>query len=216
MPKAQQVYRYSIIIPGTLINILVLVVIGNSRQLHYPRHVFWAGISLSNQLYVTQSLLEILANVSQSTIACQFFVFGAGANYTNILLFLAFGALDRYLAISKYDWYKRKVTNKGVLCLLTITSILTYFIVASPFWTGFKSINNCSVNLTHMHTVLNFDLLIGVLCVILHIMIFTRSRAAIIQHSSNFPQIPIAHRFVSTAKQAVGDQSKLYYKIRMC
>lgn len=209
MPKTQQVYRYLIIIPGTLINILVAVVIGSSRQLHYPRHIFWAGISLSNQLYITQGILEIAANVGQSSVACQFFVFGAGANYTNILLFLAFAALDRYLAISRYDWYKRKVTNRGVLYLLLGTSLLTYFIVAAPFWTGFKSINNCSVNLTHMHTVLNFDLLVGVLCVILHIMIFIRSRAAIIQHSSNFPQTPLALRFVQTAKLSTpADQSE--------
>ena len=44
-----QKIRMAIIVFGTLINFLVIVVICNSRQLFYPRHMYWVAISLINQ-----------------------------------------------------------------------------------------------------------------------------------------------------------------------
>jgi len=85
-------------------------------------------------------------------------------------------AFDRYLAIAPYEWYKKKVTNKGTICLLSIVFAVTYFAATSPFWTGYKNIQNCTVNMTHMHVILIYDLLLGIICVILHARIYVRSR----------------------------------------
>lgn len=194
----QQVYRYVVVTIGFLINIFFIVVIRWSRQLHNPRHVFWAAISLIDQLYMIQILMEIVAIVGQNRTACQIFALNSGVNYTIMLLFLVLAALDRYLAIARYEWYKKKVTNRGVIYLLSATSMLTYFIVTSPFWTGFKSIKTCTVNLTHMHFVLVYDLVLGVSCVVLHAMVFIQSRIAITKHASIFRQTPIALRFISS------------------
>jgi hypothetical protein len=128
-------------------------------------------------------------------VACQIFVLNAGVSYTMFLTFLAFAALDRYLAIGRYDWYKRKVTNQGAIYLLSFGYFVTYSTITSPFWTGFKNIKNCTINLTHMHYVMIYDLLLGFLCVTLHAMIFVRSRKAALQHR-NFLETSIAMRFI--------------------
>jgi hypothetical protein len=33
---------------------------------------------------------------------------------------LSLAALDHYLAIARYEWYKKKVTNRGVIVLISI------------------------------------------------------------------------------------------------
>lgn len=191
-------YRCIIIIFGTLLNFLVIAVVRCSRQLHYPRHVFWVGISIINQCSVIQSLIELVAFVDRSRVACQLYVLNAGVYYTIFLTFLALAALDRYLAITRYEWYKNKVTNRSVIYLLSAGCFVTYTTITSPFWTGSKSIKNCTVNLTHVHSVMIYDLLLGFLCVILHIKIFLRSRkAARLQPRPNLADASIALQFHS-------------------
>jgi hypothetical protein len=191
-------YRCIIIIFGTLLNFLVIAVVRCSRQLHYPRHVFWVCISIVNQCTVIQSLVELVALVDRSRVACQIYVLNAGVCYTIFLTFLALAALDRYLAITRYEWYKNKVTNRSVIYLLSAGCFVTYTTITSPFWTGFKSIKNCTVNLTHVHSVMIYDLLLGFLCVILHIKIFLRSRkAARLQPRPNVADASIALQFHS-------------------
>lgn len=194
LSTTQQVYRYVIIGIGIIVNTIVVVVVVYSRQLHYPRHVFWVAISLCNQLYMVQALLEIAAIVGKSRIACQIFVISAGAHYTIILSYLVLGALDRYLAITRYEWYKKKVNNWVVILLLLFTFISTFLVISSPFWTGYKSVKTCTVNFTRMHIVLVYDFLLGILSVVLQIMIFIRSRAILNQHFLNH-QTPISRRF---------------------
>lgn len=195
LSTSQLVYRYIVVIIGSVINIIVPVVICCSRQLHYPRHVFWVAVSVCNQLSIFQYLIEIVAIVGKNRIACQIFTLGASVYYTVILSFLCLGALDRYLAITRYEWYKRKVNNRRVVYLLMATFISTFIVITSPFWTRFKILENCTVNFTHMHLVLVYDFFLGILCVMLHIMTFIRSRAVISQHFSKFQQSTVAHRF---------------------
>ena len=197
----QQVWKYSMVTIGILANIFVLVVICCSRQLHYPRHVFWAAISLFNTISMIPQLAEIAAIVDRDQIACQLYVLGAGVNYSIFLLFLVLAALDRYLAISHYKWYKKRATNRGVVCLLFASFILTCFVITSPFWTGYKSLKNCTVNLTHMQCVLTYDLLLGIICVILHAMILIKSREILRQFPSHLNRAPNVLRFLHSAIQ---------------
>jgi hypothetical protein len=71
----------------------------------------------------------------------------ASVNYSILLLCLA--ALDHYLAIARYEWYKKKVTNCGVIVLISNTSALTFVIITSPFWTGY-------LTLVHLHLLHQF------------------------------------------------------------
>jgi 5-hydroxytryptamine receptor 1 len=73
-------------------------------------------------------------------------------------------ALDRYLAIACYECYKKKVTNRDVIVLISVTSALTFVIITSPFWTGYLSVYTCSINLARMHWVLAWNLLLGLVC----------------------------------------------------
>ena len=115
----QQIYHSILTVVGTLINFFLVFVVYFSRQLHYPRHLFWVAISLINQFSIIQTLLEIVAILHDNRVACQIFVFNAGVSYTISLTFLALAALDRYLAIARYEWYKKKVTNRGAIYLLS-------------------------------------------------------------------------------------------------
>ncbi len=197
MTLKTQSFRIVVIVISTLINLFAVLAIGFSRQLHYPRHLFWVAISLVNQCCLIQAVLQIVALMShtQNKVACQIYVLNAGVFYTIILSFLTLAALDRYLSVSRYEWYKKKVTNRRTIYLLFFVFIVTYMVVTSPFWTGFKNIKNCAVNLTHMHAYLVYDLLLGILCTILHVMIFIRSRKIIKEQPPNFFEASIALQF---------------------
>ena len=205
MSLETQIFRMVVIMIGTLINFFVAVVIGCSRQLHYPRHLYWVAISLNNQFCTILAVVKIVAIVGDDKVACQIFALNAGVPYTIVLTFLALTALDRYLAIARYEWYKKKVTNRGTICLVSIVFIVTYLIITSPFSTGFKNIQNCTVNnLTHIHVILIYDLILGILCVILHVMIFIRSRTAIKQQPSQFRQNRIPLQFIPSTNVVPG------------
>ena len=191
-----QSFRLVIIVIGTLINLFVSIVIGCSRQLHYPRHLYWVAISLINQCCIIQAVIQVVAIVGNNNVACQLFVLNAGVYYTIVLTFLALTALDRYLAIARYEWYKKKVTNRGTIGLLSFAFAVTYLASTSPFWTGYKNIQNCTINMTHMHVILIYDLLLGILCVILHAMIYVRSRKFINEQPPNFLETSIALQFM--------------------
>jgi len=145
---------------------------------------------------------EIVAH--EESITCRIFVLFAGVDYSALLLFLFLAACDRFAAIaSHYDWYTKKVTNRAVILVLFGSFSLTFIIIASSFWTGFQSVAHFTVNLTHMHWVLVWNMLLGIACVALHIRIFFSSRAAIRMYP-NFSQQqgPITLRFICVGKAA--------------
>ena len=107
------------------------------------------------------------------------------------------------MAVARYEWYKKKVTNRGAIFLLSVAFAVTYLATTSPFWTGFKSIKNCTINMTHMHIILIHDLILGIFCITLHVMIFIRSRAAIRKQSKQFRQTSMALPFLQNPSNAV-------------
>ena len=175
----EQIFRLSTISVGLFLNGFLLVIFGCSRQLHSARHLFWPAVALINLFYLIQCIIEIIAIVHKDQIACQMFVLNAGVGYSLLLLCLALTALDRYLFIANHEWYKRHITKRVVLTVLCGSSAVTYIVLTSPFWTGYKKMSTCTVNLTHMNCVLSWDLLLGIACLILHINIYIRSRALI-------------------------------------
>jgi hypothetical protein len=188
MTLSTQTFRIVVILISTLINVFTALVIGFSRQLHYPRHLHWIAIAVVNQFCLIIAVVQIVAHLdpTQNRVACQIYVFNAGVFYTIILSFLALAALDRYLAVARYEWYKEKVTNRGTIYLLSFVFIVTYMVITSPFWTGYKNIKNCTINLHHVHAYLIYDLLLGILCITLHTMIFIRTRKIIKRQPPNF------------------------------
>ena len=191
IPLATQIFRLSTTVVGLLLNGFLLMIFSCSRQLHSPRHLFWPALALIDFFCLLQPLVEIVAIVHKNQIACQMYVLNAGVGYSLLLLCLAFTALDRYLSIVKHEWYKRRITNRVVLTALCGSSAVTYILITSPFWTGYKKISACTVNLTHMNIVLSWNLLLGIVCFVLHINIYIRSRALIRncppQHLTGFP-----------------------------
>ena len=196
--RAQQDLRITIFVFGFVINSIILLVIIYSRQLHYPRHIFWAGVSLINHYYLIQCVVEFISRVYRSAIACNIYVFNASVGYSALLLCLSLAACDRYSAIAHYNWYKRKVTNRAVIIAMISSFFLTFVVTTSPFWTGYKSASSCTVNLTHMHWVLAWDLLLGIFSVVLHVKIYIVSRATIRQYAPQLRNLlPLTQRFIN-------------------
>ena len=182
MSTQQQIFRWTIIAVGFILNCILLIVLLGSRQLRYPRHLFWVAIGFINQFYLIQCMIEIIAIVYNDEIACQMFVLNAGVGYSLLLVCLSLYALDRYLAVAHHEWYKEKVTNRVVLIAISGALTVSYIGITSPFWTGFKKINTCTINLTHVHWVLAWNLLLGIFCLSLHIKIYLESRSMIRQY----------------------------------
>jgi hypothetical protein len=122
---AQIIFRLVVVCVGFLLNCLVFLVVSGSRQLRYPRHIFWAAVSLVDCLFLTQCVLEMAVIVNHDRLACQFNVLLAFTDYSVLLLFLSLAAFDRYLAVARYEKYKESVTNRGVVLVLLGASILT-------------------------------------------------------------------------------------------
>ncbi|EFX83680.1 hypothetical protein DAPPUDRAFT_239817 [Daphnia pulex] len=140
--------------------------------LRYPQHIFWAVISFFECLFLLQCALELAIVFNQDQLACQVFIVLAPVVYSILLLILSMAALDRYLAIVRYEWYKKSVTNCGVITVISFASVLSFVVITIPFWTGYQSIHTCSTNWVDMYWVLLWDLSLGVTCVILHFKIF--------------------------------------------
>lgn len=207
----QQVFRLTVVAVGMLLNWFVLLIVSCSRQLRFPRHIFWAVVSLVDCIFLAEIVLELAVIVNHDRLACRFFVLLASADYSVLLLCLSLAAFDRYLAIAHYEWYKRKVTTKNVILLLAGSIFLTFIIITSPFWTGYKSINNCTVNMTLVFWVFTWDLLLGIVCVILQVKIFIESRNVIRQYLPSFHQPPIRLRFINSSAVRLSHQSQGNY-----
>lgn len=129
---AQKIFQTLLIVVGMLLNATVLFVVSLSRQLRYPRHVFWAAVSFFECVFLVQSILEMVVILNRSDLACPPYVILASVDYSVLLLCLSLAALDRYLAIARYEWYKKKVTNRGVIVLISVTSTQTFVIITAP------------------------------------------------------------------------------------
>jgi len=44
--EGQKIFRLTTVGVGLTFNVFVLVIVSFSRQLRYPRHIFWAAVSL--------------------------------------------------------------------------------------------------------------------------------------------------------------------------
>ncbi|XP_057369339.1 uncharacterized protein LOC130690340 [Daphnia carinata] len=193
----QEFYRTCVVAVGTFLNCIVILVVTSSQQLRYPRHIFWAAISFSECLFLVQCALELAVIVNHDQLACQVFVLMCSVDYSVLLLCILLAALDRYLSIVRYEWYKKNVTVRNVIVLISTTSALTLVIVTIPFWTGYQSIYTCTENLIHLHWVLAWDLVLGTVCVVLHFKIFVETKTIIRQYLPCYRHKPITVRFVT-------------------
>lgn len=216
LSSVEQIYR-SVLIPlSFVINTGVLWVIIYSRQLHYPRHVFWAALALLNNFSTVHWIFELLGIVLHLSFACRSYVLNAGMAYTLLLNCLCLTTIDRYTVIAHYDWYKENVSNRMVICALVCSTFVTYAMGTSPFWTGSLSLSSCTVNLYHVHWLLIWDLILGVVCVILDFKILTISRALVRSHVPSIAgQLPIAMTFVQPSRSR-GASSRVMEEPVLC
>ncbi|EFX82899.1 hypothetical protein DAPPUDRAFT_316238 [Daphnia pulex] len=172
---SQTLFRTSVIGVGILLNCVVLFVVIFSRQLHYPRHIFWAAISILECLFLVDNAFELVTVHKHDYLACRFVVLFYPVDYSILLICMSLAALDRYLSIVRYDWYQVNVTNRGAIVSITIATGITYVIFTCPFWTGYRSIYTCTVNIIHSVLAFTWNLFLGIVCLVLHFKIFVET-----------------------------------------
>jgi hypothetical protein len=202
---AQKIFQSSLIIVGMFLNGSVILVVNFSRQLQYPRHIFWAAVSFFECVFLVQSILEMVVIINHNDQACPPYVIFASVDYSILLLCVSLAVFDRYLTIVRYEWYKKKVTNRGAIAFISVASILTFFIITIPFWTGYNSIYNCTLNLAHMHWVLAWNLLLGIVCLVVNLKIFKESKNLMHNYMPNYHQESITVKFNNTSSRHFND-----------
>lgn len=204
----EMAYRILGCILGIIINATIIATVIASRQLHYPRHIYWAGISTAYFTSIAQQFNDTIGNYYGARIACQLYVLYASVPYTVVSLFLMSAAFDRLFALTRYEWYKRRVTNRRVITLLISVYLITVAGTTSPFWTGYQQIEKCTVNMTHMYYVMTVNITTAIVCVYLHVKIFVVSRAVIRKYPRQPPVVTFSKRLRSVSSQ--GDQAQHY------
>lgn len=177
-------FRYAFAGASFAVNATVIVVISCSRQLHLPRHVFWAGISLVILFCTAQWVVELHIGHAPSDL-CAVYELSIGVWYPALLLFLSLAGLDRYLAMRHYNWYRRKMSNRKAILSMAVTFVLNAVVVDLPYWTNLKSLDRCAANATHVGLIFAWNMLLGVVNMILQARIFSESRRAIRMYRFN-------------------------------
>jgi hypothetical protein len=142
--QAQYFYRTSVIFIGLLANYIVVLVTTFSPHLRNPRHIFWAAISVMEFLFLLNTALELITVQSRDYSICRLLIIFYLADDSALMLCHFLATVDRYLSIARYEWYKAIVTNRAVVLLITVALALSFFVITSPFWTGYKSIYTCT------------------------------------------------------------------------
>ena len=185
IPIGEVIYRSILGVLSVLVNATIIATVSSSRQLYYPRHLYWAGISTVYLMYVCQPFLEVVAIYWGNRVACQIYVLNATVPHTVISIYLLLAACDRLLAISCSEWYKKKMTNRRVIALLIVAYASTFSAKTAPFWMGHQRLGACTVNLTHTYRVMLVNLALAVICIGLHVRIFVVSRAMLRRYCAN-------------------------------
>jgi hypothetical protein len=127
-------------------------------------------------LFLLNNALELITVQSRDYSICRLWIIFYPADDSALMLCHLLATVDRYLSIARYEWYKANVTNRAVVLLITLALALSFFVITSPFWTGYKSIYTCTVNLTHVLSVNVWNLLLGIVCLLLQFKIFGKTK----------------------------------------
>jgi hypothetical protein len=192
---AQLLFRTSVICVGILLNCVVLFVVTFSRQLHYPRHIFWAAISIFECLFLVDMALELVTVLRRDYLVCRFVVLFYPVDYSILLICMSLAALDRYLSIVRYEWYQANVTNRGAIVSITIAVGITFIIFTSPFWTGYRSIFTCTTSIIHGVWSFTWNLFLGIVCLVLHFKIFIETKTLIRLYVPKYRRKPVTVKF---------------------
>jgi hypothetical protein len=192
---AQLLFRTSVICVGILLNCVVLFVVTFSRQLHYPRHIFWAAISIFECLFLVDMALELVTVLRRDYLVCRFVVLFYPVDYSILLICMSLAALDRYLSIVRYEWYQANVTNRGAIVSITIAVGITFIIFTSPFWTGYRSIYTCTTSIIHGVWSFTWNLFLGIVCLVLHFKIFIETKTLIRLYVPKYRRKPVTVKF---------------------
>lgn len=130
MIPIQRINRVACCSLGFPLNIFILVVIARSRQLWSPRNIFWLGVTFINFLVIAQSLGELVTNVlyqrqdESHLLMCQIYSTLLGCPFGLLLTSLTMASLDRYLALSRPQFYNNQVTVRRATIVLVGAFVL--------------------------------------------------------------------------------------------
>jgi len=115
---------------GVVFNLLLMVVIASSKELHCRRILIWLGIGISNILvlssYVLMSQSVVWGSSSPEQSLCYWFVMlSVVVHMFNVL----YAALERHICINYPEWHKTAVFSTISVILVQLTSYIPIFLV---------------------------------------------------------------------------------------
>lgn len=185
------------------VNVVVVTVVSCSRQLHEPRHVYWAGISFSVLLYTGDWLIKAFIDSEADYAACTIYKLTICVSYPSLLSFLFLAGLDRYLAIKHYDWYKRRMTNEKAIASMLAALLLTCLVFDLPYFIGSIDMTDCFYDVTHALCFVGWSAVLGIVNVVMQVRVFVVSRRVIRYYLSK-PKGRVKAVHICIDKEAVG------------
>lgn len=130
-----------------------------------------------------------------------------GIFYPSLLLLLPLAGLDRYLAITYYERYKKTMTNRKAIVAMLSSVGLNAILLDYPFWTGYQSASDCLFNLFHLFCIAIWCVVLGIINMVIQVKIFIVSRSCIRQYLINSPNnLPL--RFGSSFQKMPSDANR--------
>lgn len=201
MHVGEVIYRCTVGVLAVLINVTVIAIVSSCRQLYYPRHIYWAGVSIVYLFCIVQAFTEIGAVYWHNRFACQLYVLHASVPHTVISIYLLLAAVDRYVAVNYYECYKKRMTNRIVISLLIGAYVVTFTTITAPFWTGYRRLRDCTVNLAQVHRVMLANVTLAIVCIWLHVKIFTSSRAILRRYRTDVQNTVVRFNNFSSSRK---------------
>lgn len=173
------VIRWTAIILGLPLHILVAAVILRTRQLHNPRNTFWLGAIACHTATLLMGIYEILTTIYgtiKDDVFCRIYSLLVGSPYTSLLVNLLLATADRWIAISYPLYHRKHVTVFKVILFLIASWILVLITLTSPYWSGKVQLPICSVHPDVMVWVTLSHFAVVVLIIVAQVLIYLRAR----------------------------------------
>ncbi len=91
---------------GVPSNLIVLLIFAQCRRLRHPRHTCWMAVTLAALFVHLLAVIEMLSAAYPSRPAYIFLLIFKGSPFVFYSLGYTLIAVERYMAVSHYLWYK--------------------------------------------------------------------------------------------------------------
>lgn len=161
---------------GIPLNVLIAIAIIRLRRLHSkPRHIFLLGIILADLYAFVPIIIQLTYwNIPIESV-CEAYVAVVGLPYSILLLNMLLALVDRYVAIKKPMWHRKKVTVRRVGCCLLLGSASVTFVLKFLYIFGLAPLR-CEIRHIHNKVLGWIRIVLFTSCIIINFIVYRQSR----------------------------------------